>query len=210
MADDKANIYQVVIRGKVQDQDYRNVIHFGSDLNANDGNWDPILLQLATAIFACYVEILLPILPTTVVFNEVGVKRIYPALTDELVYAVGAGAGEDAGQSLPSFCASKVELRTGVGGRRNRGRMFLPPMSETNSNNNFIAQAGMDVLAAFVACVVGKFVGASATTPFRIGVLSRAAIKTGTAIPAAFQKVKALTASNVTAVMRRRKIGHGS
>lgn len=209
MAND-ANIYVVVVKGKVDGQDYRNVLHFGGDTNANDGAWDPILLALAQAVMECYIQVLLPGLSNQVSISEVTAKRIYPALTDEVSYSTGNGPGAQAAQALPSFCAVKVELRTGSGGKRNRGRMFLPPPLESNVANSVFAAGGADLFTAFLVCIAGKFIGASATSEYRLGVLSRAAMKAGSTAQAAFKPVTNYVVSNVIGVMRRRKLGTGS
>lgn len=205
-----SNIYQVVVVGKIQNQDYRNVMHFGGDVDANDQDWTPILLALATAVMQCYVTVLLPGLPTTFQLQGVRAKRIYPALTDEVEYTTGAGPGAGTGEALPSFVAAKVELKTGTGGRRNRGRMYLPGPTEGNSGESILTTAGVTLFTDFMICIATKFIGTSATQPYRLGVLSRAAIKGGSNIQAAWKEVKSYSVSNLLAVMRRRKIGKGS
>lgn len=205
-----SNIYQVVVKGKIQNQDYRNVLHFGGDIDANDQDWTPILIALATAVMQCYVTVLLPGLPASFALQGVSAKRIYPALTDEVEYTTGAGPGAGSGEALPSFVSCKVELKTGAGGRRNRGRIFLPGPTEGNSGESILTTAGVDLFTNFMLCIAGKFIGTSATQPYRLGVLSRAAIKGGSNIQAAYKEVQSYSVSSLLAVMRRRKIGKGS
>jgi hypothetical protein len=205
-----ANIYVVVVKGKVDGQDYRNVMHFGGDTNANDGAWEPILLQLAQAVFECFVTVLLPGLSSQISIDECTAKRIYPAVTDEVSYSTGAASGAGSGQALPSFCSVKVELKTGSGGRRNRGRLFLPPPLETEVQNSIFAANGNVLFTSFLVCIAGKFIGAAPSTGFALGVLSRAAVKGGSTIQAAFKPVTSYVISNVIGVMRRRKLGTGS
>lgn len=209
MANDN-NIYQVVVKGKIQNQDYRNVMHFGGDVDANDQDWTPLLLALATAVMQCYVTVLLPGLPASFSLQGVSAKRIYPAITDEVEYTTGAGPGTGAGEALPSFVSCKVELKTGTGGRRNRGRIFLPGPTEGNTGESTLSVTGAQLFTDFMLCIAGKFIGASATQPYRLGVLSRAAIKGGSNIQAAYKEVKSYSVSTILAVMRRRKVGSGS
>lgn len=207
---DNANIIQAVVRGFVQGQDYRNVLHFGTDAGVNDADYSAILAALGLAIMQCFTEVLLPELPSTCGVDHVGCKRIFPALTDEVLNATGAGVGGTATAGLPSFVATKMEIRTGGGGRRNRGRIYLFPPTEADTTDSFLAQAGNDLFAAFITCLAGKFIGAGATTPYRLGVLSRKSISEGQTIQQAWKPATSLTVSNTLAIMGRRKQGVGS
>ena len=205
-----AHIAQVVVKGKVNGQDYRNVLHFGSDVDGWDGDPNAILVALAAAVFHCFVTVLLPGLSQDISVESCTAKRIFPALTDEALDATNAGAGGIATHSLPSFCSSLIDIKTGSGGRRNRGRMFLPPPLEDEVAQSLLDADALNVLTQFCQCLVGKFVGAGATTAWRIGVLSRAAITGGSAVNVAFKEAKTLTPVALVAVQRRRKIGKGS
>lgn len=205
-----ANIAQAVLKGKVDGQDYRNVMHFGSDVTGWDADPNAILILLAQAVMQCAVSVLLPGLSNQISFEGVSAKRIFPAITDEVFDATDAGPGEVAGQALPSFCSMLIDVKTGGGGRRNRGRMFLPPPLETNAANSLLDSTGLALAAAFAACMAGKFLGAGGTTDWEIGVLSRKAVSEGSAINVAFKSATSLTAKPLISVQRRRKIGVGS
>jgi len=209
MAND-ANIIQAVVRGFVQGQDYRNVLHFGTDEGVNDTDYSAILAALGLAIIQCYVEVLLPDLPNTCGINHVGCKRIFPSVSDEVLNATGAGNGSLSTAGLPSFVATKMEIRTGGGGRRNRGRIYLFPPTEAQTTDSFLTQAGNDLFASFIACLAGKFIGSGATTGYRLGVLSRKSISEGQTVQQAFKPATSLTVSNTLAIMGRRKQGVGS
>jgi hypothetical protein len=169
-----------------------------------------MLLALAAAVMECIVTVLLPGLSNQITIEGVSAKGIFPQLSDEAFDATGAGAGAIAGGALPSFCAGLVDIKTGSGGRRNRGRMFLPPPLETQVAAGVLDAPGLALYAAFVACIAGKFLGAGGSTVWEIGVLSRKAVSEGSAINVAFKSATSLTPKSLVSVQRRRKIGTGS
>ena len=206
-----AHIAQVVVTGKVDQQDYRNIMHFGTDLTGFDTQNDALLLALAAAVFECFITVLLPGLSSNITLSGCKAKRIYPVVSDEVIDATNAGVGGLGQPALPSFTAMMLDIKTGGGGRRNRGRMFLPPPTEVNTTNSVLATAGLDLLTDFAQCMVGKFLGLSGSTDWQIGVLSRAAItKDNAAINVAFKPATSITPVDLIACQRRRKIGKGS
>lgn len=206
-----AHIAQVTIKGKIDNQDYRNVLHFGSDVTGFDTDPNVILLALAVAAFDCFVTILLPELGSNVRLDGASAKRIFPAVTDEVFNADGAGVGGLTQNTLPAFCSQQIDVKTGGGGRRNRGRIFLPPPTEATQAQGTLDTTGLALLTEFCQCFVGKFLGVAGTSEWQFGVLSRAAIeKDNAAINVAFKPATSITPVGLVAVQRRRKIGKGS
>lgn len=206
-----AHIAQVVIRGRQDGQDYRNVVHFGSDIDQWDANTDQTLINLANAFLTCFVTHVMPVLANSFALEGVTAKRIFPAVTDEVLDDSGNGSAPVTTNALPSFCSMLMDIRTGGGGRRNRGRMFLPPPPEANIAANTLDPTILAALAAFAGCVAGKFIAPGATTPWRIGVLSRAMVNGSLpAINARFKEATSITPKPLVSVQRRRKIGKGS
>lgn len=206
-----ANIAQVVIKGKVHGQDYRNVLHFGTDLDIQDGTYAAILTALAEAVMACITTVLLPGLSNSITISSVTAKRIHPILTDEVTSTSVGSAGAASGETVPSFASMLIDIRTGAGGRKWRGRMFLPPCLEAETTQSVLNATALALLAAFCACMATKFIGASATTSWRLGVLSRKELTTnGGNESLAFREAKSLTPVSALAVIRRRKVGKGS
>lgn len=206
-----AHVCQVTVKGKIDQQDYRNVMHFGSDVTGFDTDPNVILLALAAAVFECFVQVLLPQLGSNIRLDGVAAKRIFPAVTDEVFDATAAGVGGQAPTTLPSFCAMQVDVKTGGGGRRNRGRMFLPPPLEAGTSVGALDASALDLLTDFCQCFVGKFLGVAGTSEWQLGVLSRASIvKDNAAINVAFKPATSITPVSLVAVQRRRKIGKGS
>lgn len=199
------------IVGRMHGSQTVNVIHFATNTVVNDGaNLDALLLALATAMLDCVLDSLLPAITSDWTVDHVDAQGIYPVLTDPVVATPqGVNAGTSAAQNV-SFAATLVNLRTGIGGRRGRGKMFLPPPGDAQVTNSIIDPVPIQTVVEFLACVAGKFGGAAPTTDWHIGVLSRKDLKeVGGTFDNSFRLVTQMTPSNVVAVMRSRKLGHG-
>jgi hypothetical protein len=212
MAISRGHLAQVTVKGKLNGQDYRNVLHFTTDVEILDGTRRDILLALAAAVIDCLVGTLLPSLPQTYSLEGATVKELHPMASDEYesVVPVNQQAGAAFGQSAPSFVASLVRLRTGKAGRTHRGRIFLPPPTEANLNVDDVSDAFLEALTQFAICMVGKFVGVGKSEPWQLCVLS----KKGAGTPVNYALATDTDVTDIVpqrnvAVMRRRRVGHG-
>lgn len=200
------------IIGEIHGQQTVNVMNFATnDQIADEGNLDTILLALAEAILDCALTTLLP--ATTVDWKLVrcDAKRIYPTPSDPIIATAPANSVGALSASSASFIASLISVRTGGGGRRGRGRMFLPPAGEGQIAQSAIDGPTLVLLTAFAACMAGKFLGGSPSTPWRLGVYSRKndAAATGT-FDNSFRIATSLNPVADVAVMRSRRKGHGA
>lgn len=212
MAISRTHLVQATVKGAINGQDFRNVLNFTTNEAVNDATRRDLLLGLAAAIIACWIDTLLPILPGTFVLQSVAVKELHPMISDEYEEFVASptGNGGGTGESSPSFVAQLLRLRTGVAGRSNRGRMFLPPPVEGEITADTLGSGATDALLAFAACLAGKFVGASPTENFNLCVLSKKAVGTPPNYSLAVDKdVTDIIPVADVAVMRRRRRGHG-
>lgn len=203
---------QARINGTIHGQQTVNVLNFGTNSAITDSPaLDALLLQLAAALLDCAVTTLLPAVSVDWRLVSVDAKRIYPATSDPILSTAPADQFGTRGVSSVSFAASLLSIRTGAGGRRGRGRLFLPPPGEAEIAQSAIDGPTLTALAAFAACVAGKFMGASPTTDWRLGVLSRVtAGANNAAFDSGFRVATSLTPVANLAVMRSRRVGHGS
>lgn len=165
---------RVVIKGRIHGQQTNNVLNFATNTVVNDGpEFDLLLLQLAQAVMACVVDQLLPGITLDWTLEQVTAQSFYPAHSDPVVSTPPAGTKGTAGTSNVSFTSTLVNVRTGGGGRRGQGKMFLPPTDDTNISESKIEQPTLDAIVDFLLCIATKFVGAGATTPWRYVIYSR-------------------------------------
>lgn len=201
---------EVRIVGEIHGSECINVMHFATHQVINDGNQADLLLVLAAAMLACAVDTLLPAVTSDYTLHRVDARFLSPALTDPVEAAAPAGSVGQRGPTSVSFTSSLLNLKTGGGGRRGRGKTFLPPAGEADVANSVNDAPTMALLAAFIACVVGKFVGEAGSEEWVLGILSKTSIKEGSSFDASFRDVATITAKDVVAKIGSRKKGVGA
>lgn len=211
-ANNWANISEAVIIGTVAGQEYRNVLHFGSDVQINDDSFAVALNQLCDDINGNMISNILNATGATVQFTAIQAKVIWPAPSAavEVAISVVPNTGRRAGDLLPSFNAQLIKKLTARAGRSFRGRMFLPPPVESDVAGNLITPEQHGRLITVTTDMTGAFIGGNRSSDFQLGVLQRHA--NGQPFPLAANALHDLIALNpvdLVAVLRRRKQGVG-
>ena len=203
---------RVRILGRIHQQDYVNVIHFATNTQINDNiARDTLILQLLSQVMACVTDQLLAGVTSDWTFTGVEGTAIAPVLGDPQFSAAPENSVGQLGPTSASFIASLATIRTGLGGKTHKGRFFLPPAGEANTNASLLDGDTKAQLQQFLTCLVTKFVGNGASTPWRLGVLSRKLLANSPAnFDTAFTEATSLTISDVAAIMGSRKVGRGS
>jgi len=205
------DLFQVRVKGFIEGQETNNVLHFRCSAASSD-----VELHLILVLIECFVTHLLPAWSNQWTLDTVIWKRVSPTLSPEFVASATTGqVGALTTDSLPTFNAALVSIRTAEGGRSKRGRMFLAgiPESATLKSSFDLTGATWAAILAFVACLVDKFVdnGELGSDRFNLGVYSR---KIGGATfpygAAGFTPAVSLNAVALVATMRSRKVGRGS
>ena len=203
---------QARIVGEIHGQQTINVLHFATNAAILDeGELDTLLLDLAQALLECVISTLLPAVTSDWKVVQCDARRIAPAASDPIIATADAGSVGELSPSSVSFAASLVSVRSGGGGRRGRGRMFLPPPGESEVASSAIDPGTVVLITAFLTCLAGKFMGASPTTDWHLGIYSR---KNDSEIAGTFDNsFRVATSLNPVvnlAVMSSRKKGHGN
>lgn len=207
-----ARILQARLVGNIHGQETVNVLNFGSDEAAADNDaLVAILVQLATQILLCVTSQFMSAVTEDWTVSHVETKQLYPTASDPVQVSAAPATNGNLAPTNVSFAATLVNIRTGGGGRRGRGRIFLPPMGDASITNSVLddATAG-GFLTGFLECMSDKYIGPSKTENQTLGVLSRKAIATGTAPLDALRPATTLEANQKVSVLRSRKVGHGS
>jgi hypothetical protein len=150
------DIYQVRIVGRMEGQETNNVLHFvcaGADPD--------VLAHLILVLAQCFIDNLLPVLSSSWALEKLVWKRVGPTLGPEIISVpVGAGAGAGPAAALPSYCSVVFSIRTALGGKSHRGRMYLPGIPEAVTTNSQLNTADpfWAALVAFGLCVISEFV----------------------------------------------------
>lgn len=203
---------QARIIGEIHGQQTVNVMHFATNSAIFDeGALDTLLLQLAEALLECTIDTLLPAVTIDWKVVRCDAKRVYPVVSDPIVATAPAGSVGELGVTSVSFASTLYHVRTGGGGRRGRGRNFLPPAGEAQIVNSAIDAPTLALISAFLVCVAGKFMGDAATTDWRLGVLSRKNLSgVGGNFDNSFRPATSLNPVANCAVMGTRKVGRGA
>ena len=207
-----ASVVRLKVKGRIQGQDYNNVMHLATNTVINDATELNQLLQaLCTAMIVCLTTTLIPAVSSDFTLLSVEGTQLFPTLSDPIEVPVVADNVGTGGPTSVSFAATLVNVRSGLGGRKGKGKIFLPPASEANTANSEITATSQGEFNDFLACVATKFIGALATEPWRLGVLSRKDLTTNPGdFNGAFREATTLLLNPVVAKMGSRKRGSGN
>lgn len=197
------DIYQVSIKTELQGQQCFNVLNFeGTDIFLDRDD-------LASAIKTSYF-ILKNGLSVDLKFKEVRVKKIWPEAGDELIDSYANNSVGEGGAALPSFNAALVQLRTGVGGRSGRGRVYLPGLPEVSTTAGSLDSALQTFIVNWLVDMATRFIGEAVTSGFRWIVMSRKNFATTPGNKDSWRRyiTSAVLVPPVSS-MRSRKIGSG-
>lgn len=200
-------IAQATIVGRLHGQETNNVLHFG----VNPA--EIALIQLAVIIVGCIVSSFRPMAGDDWSLEKITVRELWPNLSDPVDYIHNVSVAGTGLPSSPSFVANLMRMRTGLGGRSNRGRTFWPAVIENDVTSSRLTDAGYDRFVTFCNCLRDAFIkqGELAAPDFEIGVLSRTrAAAVGNTIETAFTPATSLTPVREVARMGSRRIGNGS
>lgn len=162
------------IVGELHGSITNNVFHFGTDeVVSDEGSLDTVIQQLAEAMLECAITTLLPVVSQDWKLLRVEATRVFPVRADPFIATAPENSVGALGPTSVSFAASLLNLRTGIGGRRGRGKKFLPPAGEANITASELDAGMLALLAAFAACVASKFMGATPDTFWHLGIYSR-------------------------------------
>lgn len=207
-----ASVAECRIVGEMHGQQTVNVFHLATNtVVADPPALNALLDQLAAAMLECAIDALLPAVTLDWKLVQCDAKTLSPAVSDPVIATAPADSVGVRGVTNVSFAASLINMRTGIGGRRGRGRKFLPPAGDADIAQSAVDNDVLVLLAAFAACVAGKFMGAGKTTDWDLGILSRTDLHAaGGTFDNSFRIVTQLSAKADVAVLRSRKKGHGS
>jgi hypothetical protein len=205
--------YQVRVVGRVEGQETNNVLHFSCASGAGDAD---VALHLITVLLQCYITHLLPVLTSKWSLEKAVWKRVAPTLGPELVTVpTGTTSGGGSANALPSFAAGVISLKSILGGRSHRGRMYIAGIPETATTDSFLNAADpfWTAMLAFANCIVSNFIIGDpvGTNSWQMMIYSR---KLGGAhFPygnAGFTAIKEVLPNQLVGTMRSRKVGRGS
>lgn len=140
----------------------------------------------------------------------ISVQEIFPVPTDPHELAV-AESGSIEGDPLPTAMAVVMAMKTGLGGRRNRGRKYLSAVPEADVEASRLTAARLADWQGAANLVMAYFAPGNALANLDLGVLHR--VNAGAPVPLSadsFVPVTSLIVRPVLGTMRSRIPGHGN
>lgn len=203
--------FQVRVVGRMEGQETNNVLHFSANTADSD-----VELHLILVLASCFITHILPVATSAWTLEKIVWKRVFPTLSNEFTtIPAGFGPGAGAATALPSFSSAVFSIRTLVGGKSHRGRMYLPGIPESATTNSAFdtGNAYWTALLAFAACIASNF---SVGDPpggdsYQFFVYSRKI--GGSHFPygaSGFTSVSSITPVQQVGTTRSRKVGRGS
>lgn len=132
-------VYRAAIRTVHGDEDYFNVLHLYGAATDPGAIADQFVLQAATVMTAC--------MSNTVTLKDITVTRLDDNAQETAVCDIG---GSVASEMAAPQLAYVISWRTAYVGRRNRGRMFVPGVTEGSVSGGLVT-AGHKVLLGNLA-----------------------------------------------------------
>jgi len=205
-------LWQVLLQGRIEDQECENVLWFRAQANDTD-----VVLHLISVMIGCFVTNVLPVLASTYTFERVRARRMTPTQGPDYDVLAPDGTptqGGATGDALPSYCSALISLQAARGGRSGKGRMFIAGIPESDTLASYITSEGalFAALLAFTACMIAAFhtKDTPAAGDWEWGVFSRKIGGSSEPFNATgFAPIISATPKRLLATTRSRKIGHG-
>lgn len=150
-------IFMVSLEGRIHGQQTVNTFWFSQPGELGTVDWPPILLAAATAVLECAVTTLLPGLSSQWEITGCRAKLMSAADKQEVFVPAAANSVGALGESLPSYCSIVIQWRTPYTGKSRRGRTGFAGVPEANQALSIASGVPVTQVAAFVACLLGKF-----------------------------------------------------
>lgn len=144
------------------------------------------------------------------VFESVKVQEIFPVARDPYELAINM-AGLQAGEAAPSLVAAIVSLKTGLGGRRNRGRKYVAGLLRDNIDQSIIDQARVDSMTVSWQAINSWFAAGNNLSNLTWGIVHRTL--GGNPVPLSadsYVPITSIVVQRVAGSMRTRRPGRGA
>jgi hypothetical protein len=199
-------VAQVVVDGLLYGQQTNNVLHFATNIEPMP---DPqtLLGSLEAHIRALWR----PATGSDWTLTRLTFRALYPALLDEVERIPNPAIAATGLPALPGTNAAILALRTGLGGRTHRGRIFAPAIIGNDVTNGKFNDTGLAKWQAVGDDLVVRYKSGGSQGEWEMVVLSRKnAAAPGGTLASASVAINVVVARRIPGVIRRRKIGVGS
>lgn len=210
-------LYRLILVGELHGQATQTAFHFQDSDNQPNSTYQIALNHLMS-------DFQTGVLPKIQLFasQEWAAKTLIgiTLIPKQLVFIetrIANGTGTQTDDSLPTFNAGLLSLRTGLGGRSHIGRLYFPGVAEGLSSDSRLEGSYLGLLSDIGATLVSKY-GVNGSYPYcRYGVFSRKLGVTRVVSPIptlnysrnGWFQINSTVARPEIATQRRRKLARG-
>jgi len=146
------------------------------------------------------------------VYRALVANQIYPVNGLIVESVIETSQGNLADESLPSYCAAILTLRSGFGGSSNRGRSYYAGICETDTQGSRLSPDLLALLQNLGQQLVNTFGYAAGINPFVYVINSRkmGSDESGSPNANGIRIIRQVIARSVLGTQRHRKIGIGN
>lgn len=156
------DIYRVRMYCRDNDQVGINVMHYRVTAVAGGGPSDQ---DIADVFASAGFTLLPPLLNNNAEFRGASVQFIYPGPLGAETFSKNPAFGTAGATSLPRQTSGLLSVRTALGGRKNRGRIYIPFPATADDTGDGLATAGYQSnLLAYWAGIVNPSIGVLGVT----------------------------------------------
>lgn len=205
MATAVGDIIQVTARYLVDSQVCENVFNMRSRSAA-----PPTDAQIATDVVTM-CNLMQNVQSSTTVHLQWAYKRMTPVAFDEnFVLGTNGLSGAVGGGAMQSTLATVCTLRTGVAGKRHRGRLYIGGLPGSYGTPDRLSTVGVNDFAAFANNFMAAFDDATGTALYlAFGIYSKLIGGTNPFTLAGWQAVAHIVPQPIFGNQRRRRVGVG-
>lgn len=142
--------------------------------------------------------------------ESITLQELFPVMRDPEELSVAQNASLS-GEACPTSVAAVISLKTGLGGRRNRGRKYVAGLVKDESINSRIDDTRLGSMQTQWDAVAFWFRPANASAYVDWGIIHRSSGGTPVPIDATnFVPITSVVVRSITGTMRTRIPGHGA
>lgn len=188
--------FRVTVTGKLLGQLLQNVFF----LAGGEGQWTH--QSVKDYIVQWYVGTLRPVQQSGFTWEIVDVRNDGPGPQPVSSFTIGPLAGTGTGNGIANPMAFIIQKRTGLTGRHNRGRIYMPGPLANHTSNGVINSAGVTAFNNVLAALNANFATAASQSHLRMVLCS-------TVQNATPPEVTHFLLAPTMGVQRRRNVGVG-
>lgn len=196
-------VYQMTYQMSQEGQTVENVLHF----RTLTGTETPAQIRTSAEF---YLTAISPGISNQVIFTAIVIKQMTPIAFDQTVAPPATtSTGANSSDPINNTLALILTKRTGVAGKKHRGRIYIPGIPASQAGQFGLNSAGAAVWTTIKNQIMATYGETGTDLNLRIGVYSRSIGGFNPFTTAGWQQLSGLDIQPIFGNQRRRRIGVG-